>query len=153
MFVFQNSDLRIGGLSSLVLFIYPIALISLPLTVPRNVVLVLGFMTGLLIDIWYQTPGLHTSALLTMLFVRPYCLQYILDERELRINMTTEKFTLTVPTFLTYGAVLYSLHSVCYFVLDQFSLMKPGLLILRILLSALLSLIFALVYRLIFLSR
>ncbi len=153
IFVFQNSHLRIGAISSLVIFVYPITLITLPLTVQRNTVLIIGFAIGLLIDIWYQTPGIHTSALVLMLFVRPYCLQYILDERELRINMTTEKFTLTVPTFLTYGSILYIVHSTCYFILDQFGLMKPGILVLRVLLSALLSLLFALVYRLIFLSR
>ncbi len=51
-------------------YLYFLFLIWLPFTVPRQWMLVLGFITGISLDFFTKTPGLHASACLWLAYLR-----------------------------------------------------------------------------------
>ncbi|MEY4135122.1 MAG: hypothetical protein ACOYOO_05420 [Saprospiraceae bacterium] len=59
------------------IFIYPLFLLLLPLTVSRELLLLIGFVLGLTIDWFYDSWGLHASACVFLAFIRPFVLRSI----------------------------------------------------------------------------
>lgn len=64
--IFNN--LAIFGVALPIVFIY--VLISLPVVTGTNLVLTIGFLSGLAVDIFSDTPGLNSLACTIMAFVR-----------------------------------------------------------------------------------
>ena len=52
------------------LFIYPLFILLLPIKISRSVQLLIAFIFGLGIDMFYDSPGLHTAALLFTSFIK-----------------------------------------------------------------------------------
>lgn len=52
-------------------YLYYLFILWLPFSTPRLTVLALGFITGLSLDYFKMTPGLHTAACVLIAYVRP----------------------------------------------------------------------------------
>lgn len=106
-----------NGWSQPYLYIY--FLIMLPVNIPDRFILFIGFFTGLIIDLFTHTPGIHTSASLTLVFVRPYLIKAIRPR---------EGFTSAIPSinafgaskFFVYAGLLTLVHHVWLFILLYF---------------------------------
>ncbi|MCX8080546.1 MAG: rod shape-determining protein MreD [Bacteroidia bacterium] len=72
IFVLRNLDL--GGW--FIPYIYPYSLIILHPAINRNLGLIIGFIYGLLIDVFYNTSALHAFASTASMFFRPFYLKY-----------------------------------------------------------------------------
>jgi hypothetical protein len=59
------------------IFIYPLFLLLLPLTISRQLLLFIGFISGLTMDWFYDSWGLHASACVFLAFTRPFVLRSI----------------------------------------------------------------------------
>lgn len=124
-------------------FIFYLFLFMLPLSVPAPIEFAIGFITGLIVDISANSPGLNASALL-----------FALGAKRLMIPLTassnirdTGVISLSSQNFLwyvTYLMVLIFVHSTAYFMLEAFSFGNFGRTLLKIITSTLYS--FALNY-------
>lgn len=112
---------RINIMDGLVLpFIYIFAILMLPLHTPRWLVLVIAFVTGLAMDMFTSTPGMHASACLVMGFFQPY-VQRLLSPRE--GYEFTDKPTvqgLGLTWYAMYAAVLTLVHHLTLFNIEFF---------------------------------
>ena len=52
-------------------FLYVLFLLTLPVNMPRLALLPIAMVTGLVIDMFQNTPGMHASACLVMAYMRP----------------------------------------------------------------------------------
>jgi len=68
---------EIGGLS---IVLYPLFIILLPISIPNWMLVLLGFFTGILVDIFTNTPGVNSFATTTIAFLRPFIFQVIAVE-------------------------------------------------------------------------
>lgn len=57
--------------------LYLLALLLLPLELPKSVQYIIGFCTGLLIDMFAHTLGVNAAASLVVMFVRPYIVRLL----------------------------------------------------------------------------
>ena len=57
--------------------VYLLALLLLPLELPKSAQYLIGFFTGLVIDMFAHTLGVNAAACLIMMFVRPYLVQLL----------------------------------------------------------------------------
>ena len=53
-------------------YLYYLFLLWLPFNIPRFALLAIGFATGLALDYFTMTPGLHTAACLLIAYARPF---------------------------------------------------------------------------------
>lgn len=58
-------------------FMYIVFLLLLPFETPKWLLLLLAFVLGITIDVFSDTPGMHTSATVFIGFLRPYILKSI----------------------------------------------------------------------------
>lgn len=120
-------------------FLYIYFLLKLP--VGRNVfyVIIMGFLMGLIIDIFLNTPGINASALtIVATFRRPM----------LRLFYAKEEFEDYVPSiytapgaFIKFSILAVTIHQTVLYGLESFSLFNPEILLLRWLSSIILTLI------------
>ena len=58
-------------------YIYYLFILWLPFGISRQWLLVVGFLTGLTLDYFMMTPGLHAAASLLVAYVRPFLIQIL----------------------------------------------------------------------------
>src|SRR5574344_1965588 len=64
-------------------YFYVLFILILPIGVPRYLLLILGFLLGITVDVFCNTPGIHASATVLISFLRPYFFYSSnLDEQE-----------------------------------------------------------------------
>ncbi len=92
-------------------YIYFLFLLWLPFSVSRQWLLIIGFLTGLTLDYFTMTPGLHTAACLLIAYVRPFLISVLTpkDSSEFNYREPSPKAMLWTP-YLVYVFVLTLLH-------------------------------------------
>jgi rod shape-determining protein MreD len=101
-------------------FLYVYILIVLPINIPKRILLPIGFIVGLSVDFFTHTPGIHASAALTMVFVRPYILK-ALRSREGYDSTVPSVSTMGSSKFYVYSFILILIHHIWLFSLLYFS--------------------------------
>lgn len=119
-------------------YMYILFVMLLPLSAPRYIVLMSGFLIGLTIDIFSNSLGLHAAATVFIAYIRPFVVRSISD-REEEINdypgLKQNKFS----WFLYYSSVMVFFHHFILFYLEIFSFTQFFSTLLRVMLSSLLS--------------
>lgn len=133
-------------------FIYILFILVLPFNVPNLLLYIFAFVTGLTIDAFYDTLGVHTSACVALAFVRILFISVSLnreavDEPEPSIgNMGFRWFAL-------YAILCILAHHLVVFFLEAFKLSEFSYTLGRMLLSAMLTLFTILLTEFIFHNR
>ncbi len=99
-------------------FIYILFIIILPFQTNKLLLLLLAFATGLTIDIFGDTPGLHTSATVLMAFVRPALISGFFGKIEYTQNEEPGIKKLGFGGFLRYVIVLVFIHHFSLFLIE-----------------------------------
>ncbi len=92
-------------------YIYFLFILWLPFSVSRQWLLVIGFFTGLTLDYFMVTPGLHAAACLLIAYVRPIMIALLTpkDSSEFNYREPSPKSMQWTP-YLVYVVVLTLLH-------------------------------------------
>lgn len=130
-------------------FLYPLIIIVFPYSTPRSIVLTAAFLIGMIIDVSYDSIGLHTSALVFTAFLRHYVLQLIEPRggySENPMNLVSYGF----PWFLRYSSIIIAIHIFTYFSLDAFTFIFIGKILVNTIFSFVVSLLLVNLYVMIF---
>jgi hypothetical protein len=92
-------------------YLYYLPLLWLPFSVSRIGLLVIGFLTGLTLDYFVNTPGLHAAACLLVAYVRPFVINVLTpkDSSEFNYREPSPKAIQWTP-YAIYVFVLTLLH-------------------------------------------
>lgn len=101
--------------------IYPLFIILLPLKTPRALQILLGFVLGISIDIFYNSLGIHASAAVFLAFIRPFVLKYLEPRGGYNVNYSPTKRRMGLPWFLRYASILLFAHIFYYFFVEAFT--------------------------------
>lgn len=63
------------------IFVYIISIILLPVEIGPLLLIVIGFIGGLTVDIFYNTQGIQASACVLIMFLKPYFFQLVSGSR------------------------------------------------------------------------
>jgi len=117
-------------------YFYIIFILLLPVKTPAWLNLILAFLLGFIIDIFSQSPGLHTSASVAIAFLRP-CIMYSLKSSgELDKDLEPNISNMGAKWFISYAVLMIIIHHSIYFFLEVFSFQSILNTIYRILLSS-----------------
>ncbi|GAB2765263.1 hypothetical protein GCM10027275_03220 [Rhabdobacter roseus] len=62
-------------------FVYVACILLLPAETNRTLLLVLGFLTGLIVDVFYNTLGMHAAASTLVAYLRPFLVRIQLEAK------------------------------------------------------------------------
>lgn len=123
------------GLNYIQLLIYPLGLMLLPISIPQFVLILISFFTGLMVDQFYLTPGVHTSACLWMIMARPLVLRYLEPKSGYSIDQNLTGYTLGIFWFMRYAGIMLFIFILSYFIFEIFTFVYIGEILLRTILS------------------
>ncbi|MDE6276599.1 MAG: rod shape-determining protein MreD [Muribaculaceae bacterium] len=127
-------------------FVFIYLIVMLPVTLGTNVSVVLGFLAGLGMDMFADTPGMNSLSCTILAFARkPLFHLYTTMDDDLAGRSPSAQ-TMGSASFLKYVLTLSLCYSVLVFTIEAFQLFIPELLLTRIVASTLYT--FLLIYTL-----
>lgn len=113
VFIFRNFVVFQVGFS----FIYLLFLLSLPSEIGFSGGMILGLISGLIVDLFFQTLGIHASAAVFIMFIRPFWMGIILPRSGYDVSdlMTVNNYG--AGWFIGYAApLMFSYCCIVFFV-------------------------------------
>jgi hypothetical protein len=107
----------------------------MPLNTPAWLRLLSGFTLGFLVDIFSQSPGLHTSSSVLISYLQPYIVRTF-QTTEVDFNKPSDASYLGFRWFMSQSVVLILIHQSAYFFLEVFGLNNFFQTFLRIIISS-----------------
>ena len=103
-------------------YIYVIFILLLPFKTPTWALLGLAFLLGISVDLFANTPGMHSTATVLMAFLRPYVLSIIAPRDGYETGTFPRLYYYGFFWFLKYAAILVTIHHLSLFYLEIFRL-------------------------------
>ena len=125
-------------------YVYIMAILIIPSVTPAWLVLIVAFMTGLTIDLFSGSPGMHASATLLAGFARPLVLRIISPRDGYESGSSLSMAAYGIRWFIIYASVIVLIHHTTLFFLEVFRFTDFFRTIFRILVSSLFTLGFIL---------
>ncbi|MCB9282781.1 MAG: hypothetical protein H6563_01795 [Lewinellaceae bacterium] len=148
--VFRRMEFDSGVWSYIHVLIYPLFIFLLPLRTPRPLVIGAAFAMGILVDLFYYSPGIHASAATFLGFIRPVVLGWLEPRGGYNVNYSPTRARFGNNWFLGYSAILLAIHLFWYFSAEAFTFVFIGRILLNTLLSFIVSFFFIFVYMKVF---
>lgn len=102
-------------------FLYVIFLIMLPIKMDKTMVLFIAFVTGLTIDMFYNTMGYNAAACVFMAYCRPRILTFYAPKGEYDASSKPTIQSMGLPWLISYASTMVFLHHAVLFFLEAFS--------------------------------
>ncbi|MEO9868976.1 hypothetical protein [Ekhidna sp.] len=118
-------------------FFYVGFLLLLPRTLSRSYLMIIGFFSGLLVDVFTNTPGIHASASVLVLFLRNFWLNVIYQESQELFNLNVS--SLKKSGFLYFIFPLVFIHHLTIFIVENGGLHLFGMVFTKVLFSSIFS--------------
>lgn len=127
-------------------FIYPLYVLLLPIRFTPEVLLLIGFGTGLSVDVFYGSYGLHAAATVLLAFLRPLVLRQYEPRGGFPPNSSPTVAKLKSGPFYQYTAILLGIHLLVYYLLMEFNLASILLSLAKTVLAFLVSMFFIYIF-------
>ncbi len=134
-------------------YIYILFILLLPFETPNLLLFVLAFFTGLTIDSFYDTPGLHAAACVLLAFVRILFISITVQKDGFDNEPEPTLSIMGFRWFFTYALTLTLFHHFFLFNLEAFSLSEFQYTLSRFLLSSVFTVFLMLISGLLFFRR
>ncbi|MEO8591603.1 MAG: hypothetical protein ABI432_19635 [Flavobacteriales bacterium] len=121
-------------------YLYVLFLLMLPFELPAWAQLLIGAFTGLIVDLFSSTPGMHMSACTVMMFARVFMLDLIAPREGYEYGLRPTVPRMGLAWFVTYAGLLIAVHHVWLFFVEVYSFDHFFGTFLRALLSAVFTL-------------
>lgn len=139
VFLFKNIQIFSDSIQYIYIIVYPLGILLLPLSVPQFFVLIIGFVSGFMIDIFYGSLGVHSGAMLWMIAFRPMILSYLEPKTGYSAGQYPSAYSLGIFWFLKYIILNLSIFFLFYFTLELFSWVYFGTILIKTVVSLFVS--------------
>lgn len=125
-----------------IVFVYLIGLMKMPYVYNRNFQVVLGFLIGLLVDIFTNTHGMHSLAGCTIMLLRnPILRLYNKDINISSVNIPS----IGIQDYTRFAITIIVVHVLLLYFIEAFTLFNFSVIIIKVLISVVLTWIFAMI--------
>ena len=122
--------------SFVVLFPYILFILLLPFETHKLLVLIISFSIGLVIDMFYDTAGMHASVCTLIGFLRPYIFKILSPREGYEPELIPNVHSMGSTWFITYSAIMIFIHHLVFFYLEIFRFNEFSTTFLRVILSS-----------------
>ena len=119
-------------------YIYVLCLLMMPITLPHSVDMVIGALVGLVMDVFCNSPGIHTASCILIMFIRPYLIGAIVNDKD-RLNEQISLRAIGMEAMLKYTVILVLIHHFVVFSLAAWSWHYIGFVLLETLVSSIVT--------------
>ncbi|WP_114782882.1 hypothetical protein [Botryobacter ruber] len=133
-------------------FIYVGFLLFLPLGISRVWILLLGFITGFTVDVFYDTMGIHAAASVLLTYLRPHILNLLTPRDGYDTSDTATIYAMGWRWFLAYAVILILMHHAAVFFLEVISFRDVWYTLLKIVTSTIYTCLVMVIIQLLFFS-
>ncbi len=123
-------------------YVYVLFIITLPFSTPKWLLLALGFITGITIDVFMNTFGLHAAATVFLAFMRPIVLRAIAPRDGYEAGKLPVPAHYGFGWFFMYTILLVAMHHLFLFYVEAFSFARFGATLWKSIVSSLFTLLF-----------
>jgi len=131
-------------------FIYLNFLLLLPQETDRTISILIGFVLGLFVDVFYGTLGIHSGASTLIAFIKPYVLESFI-QKEKSIELSIKEIGISSFSIYMFSLILVHHSIVIFLEVADFTLFFNT--VLMILASSLFTFIVALIMQFLFFSQ
>lgn len=124
----------LGGIA----IVYLIALIKMPVEISRNLQILIGFLAGLIIDIFCNTIGMHALAATTIMWLRIPVLHLFVNAEDVKDGIPGVN-RIGMPEFIRFALTMIVLHSILLYFIEAFTLFNLLVIIMKIIISTILT--------------
>lgn len=128
------------------IIVYPLLILLLPVRTPNALVVTIAFISGLFVDMFYDSPGVHTSAAVFVGFIRSYVLKVLEPYEGYNVDSSPTIMTMGISWFLSYASILLFSYMIWYFSVEAFSFVYIQDIILRTIFSFISSIVIVFIY-------
>ena len=119
-------------------YIYILCLLMMPITLPHNVDMIIGAVVGLVMDIFCNSLGVHTAACILIMFIRPYLLGGIVNDKD-RLNEQISTRAIGMEAMIKYVVLLVVIHHLTVFLIGAWSWYHIGFALLETVVSSIVT--------------
>lgn len=134
-------------------FIYVGFLIQLPFYIPRLSLLFITFAYTFSIDFFFNTPGVHTSAALLIMYVRPSVIKLLSPQGGYESVESVNIYNMGIQWHAAYAFILIFIHTTLVFLIESLGSMSFGTTLMKIFCTSIFTLIAVLLYQFLFLYK
>lgn len=121
IWIFKQASFPIGNISNVHFLIYPMAILLLPVKTTRPLLLIIAFVFGICLDMFYDSPGIHAAALVFTAYIRNIVIALLEPFSGYNIDDVPTIKQLGFSWFISYISILLLLHFFVYFSIEAFS--------------------------------
>jgi rod shape-determining protein MreD len=149
-----KSSITLFGIPAFIPIIYPLILLVLPVNTPNWLGMLLGFFTGLVVDYFCNTPGMHAASCVLLCYLRPALLGLFFQQsiKELG-SIVPSIFRMGFTSFLIYCGTAIFLHHLFFYILQIWSLKNFHIILFKTFLSGIVSVLLIVISQLLFAQK
>lgn len=132
------------------IFFYIIFIVLLPIGINRYTLMIIGFSSGMLIDIFNNTPGMHAIATVAISFLRPFILRVYAPRDGYESEYAPRISNYGYFWFVKYTISLLFVHHLIFYYIEIFRFDIFFLTFFKVIVSSILGLIVILISQLLF---
>lgn len=147
-------QIELGGVADyFVPFVYPMFILVFPYSFNKHWLLVIALITGLFVDMFYNTPGLNASAAVLIAFLRPYALS-LLEPRDGFDEIKPPGYnSMGMNRFIAYVSILMFIYHLWFFSLEIFKISYLHIIVLKAFFSSLLATVLIVIIEILSVSK
>ncbi|MCK9301626.1 MAG: rod shape-determining protein MreD [Bacteroidales bacterium] len=134
-------------------YLYLVILLMLPVHIKHWLLLVIGFVTGLTVDIFSCSLGIHASACVLACAFRPFIINLFHNEKELKQGIVPELAWFGMSSYIFYTLLFVFIHHIVFYFLSVFTFDNFFRTLFYILVNTLITTLFVIIYQMLFHSR
>jgi hypothetical protein len=131
-------------------FVYVAFLLLLPIETSAVVIMMVGFVTGIIVDMFYDSLGLHALACVSVMYIRNLWLSRLTPQGGYDSGMIPNVSSNGVQWFLTYSIPLIFIHHAVLFFTEVGGFQYFGFTFLKVVFSTLFTIVVILIVQYLF---
>jgi rod shape-determining protein MreD len=133
-------------------YLFPLFILLLPFETPRWLLMLIGFFSGLALDVFLHSYGMHAAACLLIGYLRPFLIN-IITPKGAEFEISPNIYAQGVTWFIVYLGIAMFVYLSFYFVVEAATFLNFMLLLVKIVLSVIVSVGFMLIFLYLFSAR
>jgi rod shape-determining protein MreD len=133
-------------------YVFPLFILLLPFDTPRWLLMLIGFISGLILDVFLGSVGMHAAACLLLGYLRPFLIT-VITPKGTEFEISPNVYAQGLTWFIIYLGISIFVYHTFYFLIEAATFYNFFLLLIKVIASTVVSVIFMLFFLFLFSSR